>query len=81
MKRTVLGISVFLLLVFVSGAWAKGEQDPNHVRETFALSGDAKLALAAEALGDDQLLNILEELKKSPSTADENVKKVLKKLR
>ncbi len=81
MKRTFTGMCLFLLLTSVSIAWARGDQNPDRVREAFAMSGDSKLQLAAEALGDDQLLILLENLKKSPNSADENVKNVLKKLR
>jgi hypothetical protein len=79
-KRTVTLLALFLLTAPVSSALARESRDPNKIREAFAMSGDTKLQLAAEALGDDQLVNLLDELKNSSKTGDEAVKKVLKKL-
>lgn len=68
-----------LALLFSSTSFA-APLAPDRIREAFALSGDSKLELAAEALGDESLEKLLQELRVQPEK-EPKVKDLLKKLK
>ncbi len=75
-------ISALALLVvggFVSSGVAK-EIGPDRIREEFARSGDSQLELAADALGDDGIMEKFDKLKNSPDL-EPAIQKIIQKLR
>jgi hypothetical protein len=83
-KRLKGFISLFAVAVTLlasSGVFAGPQsKTPDRIREVFAMSGSPKLQLAAEALGDDQLLTLLEELKKE-APGDKAIQKAIRNLK
>lgn len=79
MTRRMTTLAALLVLGFSSSILAK-EIQPSEIRESFWKSEDETLKLAAEALGDDGLTRLLEELrgKKEISPA---AKKTLQRLK
>jgi len=71
--------SLMLASGMICGALA-GEPSPDQIREKFARSGHPTLELAAEALGDDGLMNMLAEFR-TQTNLEPMVKKIVESLK
>ena len=80
MLRKITYLAFFIVLPCSFAHASTQPPDPGRIREAFAVSGDPKLELAAEALGDDGLIKLLDEIKHEQGN-DGALKKILKHLK
>ena len=73
------GFSALILAIACASAASASEPSAKEIRDEFGHSKHQKLRLAAEALGDDSLLQFFKKVQNDPD-ADPRIREILRRL-